>query len=129
MDLLPVQFEVVKPFQYLAARDRVSVTETRSSPSRWFAVFGKDGIQGVCGLASMLGSSRRRIRGVWVRPECRGRGIGTFMVKELIQLVKEDPGASCIEACAINPRFYAGLKFKQVSPAGGNGVTFMRRLL
>lgn len=128
MDLMQVQYAVVKPFQSQAAKDRVSITETRSSPCRWYCVFGMDGVAGICGMARMLGSSRLRIRGVWVRREYRGKGIGSFMVKTLIRLAQDEPGISSIEACAINPKFYAGLKFKQVSPAGLNGVTFMRRV-
>jgi len=124
MTIEPVAFAVVRPFAARAARDRVSVSDTRLT--QWFTE-QLDGV--ILGLAGMIqiGSASRRIKGVWVEPACRGLGTGDRLARHLIALAQAEC-AAMIETLAYNPAYYIALGFHRVGMMP-NGAVRLRRLL
>ena len=108
--LLQIEYAAVAPFKSAAARDQVSVSDTRET--YWF-LYKVDGeLVGLCGLLrTTLGG---RIKGVWVKPEHRGKGHGTSMTRELIRQAIDVLFFLRLEALAHNPAFYEELGWKRV---------------
>lgn len=117
--LLQVDYGFVAPFKSAAARDHVSVSDTRET--YWFKYeLDIHTMLGFCGLMrTTLGG---RIKGVWVRPELRGNGHGTAMTKALIEKAVDELFFLRLEALAHNPAFYEGMGWQRVGAPLPNGA-------
>jgi predicted GNAT family acetyltransferase len=121
--LRPASFEDIAPFRSAAQRDRVSVSVTRDT--RWF-LYEESGVTlGFCALMTPTRTGAR-IKGVWVRPEVRGRGHGTQMTKALIDLAVDEICAPRLEAYAHNPRFYEAIGWSRLSKLHNGAVRLAR---
>lgn len=119
-----VEYADVSPFKSAAARDHVSVSDTRET--FWFLYEDDAGaLIGFCGLLrTPLGG---RVKGVWVKPEFRGRGHGTAMTVALIQQATEELFFLRLEALAHNPKFYEGMGWQRLGNPMPNGAVRVAR--
>lgn len=122
-DIQEVPFQEVQPFARQAAREHVSISETRDT--RWFVGVVQGDIAGVAGLLRFR--SQLRIKGVWVSPHFRGRGLGNAFVQHFLAIA-EDECAPLIEAFVANVAYYQSLGFKACGTLP-NGAVKMRRVL
>jgi RimJ/RimL family protein N-acetyltransferase len=99
--LRPASYADVAPFRSAAARDHVSVSETRGTS--WFLYEDGDELIGLCALMKLQAGAR--IKGVWVRPELRGKGHGRQMTLDLIKHAFDEMLLPRLEAYAHNPGF------------------------
>jgi N-acetylglutamate synthase-like GNAT family acetyltransferase len=123
MTLAEVPFAVVQPLARRAARDRVSISNTRAT--RWFAAVQSGAIVGVAGLLKF--STGLRIKGVWVDPAWRGRGIGDALTARLIAAAEEEC-APAIEAFAYRPDYYEARGFVRYGVLPNGAVKVRKRL-
>lgn len=113
----------VRPFKSAAARDHVSVSETRDT--LWFVYEQGAEILGICALMrTKLGG---RIKGVWIDPQHRGRGHGRQMTIELIKHATGELLFPRLEALAHNPAFYEAMGWKRVGVPVSNGAVWLAR--
>lgn len=124
MTIAEVDFDRVRSLASRAAREHVSISPTAAT--RWFAVQDGELVRGVAGLLALAGGALR-IKGVWVEPEQRGRGLGDALVQHLIALAR-DECASSIEAYAHNPGYYLAQGFRSIGQRP-NGATRVRKVL
>lgn len=122
-EIREVPFSEVQPYASRAAREHVSISDTRDT--RWYMGVEKSDVAGVAGLFRFR--SMLRIKGVWVAPNFRGRGLGDQFVKHLLA-VAEDECAPLIEAYVWNAAYYHRLGFK-VAGTLPNGAVKMRKVL
>lgn len=99
--LLQVDYEKIAPFKHLAAKERVSLAETRNT--LWFHVLHEQEFTGVCGI--YLTKLKCRLKAAWILPQARGLGCGGFMTHARLQVAK-DMGYSNFEAFTVNPEYY-----------------------
>lgn len=116
--LRPVEFAAVAPFKSVAARDHVSVSETRET--FWFLYEDAGYVLGLCGLIRT--PTGGRIKGVWVKPEHRGQGHGQAMTLELIKRAVDELFFLRLEALAHNPKFYEAMGWQRVGKPLPNGA-------
>jgi GNAT superfamily N-acetyltransferase len=107
----------VAQWRRAAARDRVALVDTRDT--RWF----RYGDLACAGLLMLKGGAR--IKGVYVTPEARGKGIGTSLTEFLIELTRS-LGLGFVEAYAWNPGFYTDRRFAVIG-RNAFGATKVRR--
>jgi GNAT superfamily N-acetyltransferase len=118
-----VPFWAVKPFAARAAKDHVSITDTKFT--EWFVV-RLDGV--IVGIAAMmLVASGYRLKGAWVDPEHRGKGIGLALTEFRIRAI-ESRCASHIETLSLHPEFFEARGFRR-ERVMSNGAIRMRRIL
>lgn len=118
-----VVYADVAPFKSVAARDHVSISDTRDT--FWFTYRFEGEVVGVCGLLrTALGG---RIKGVWVKPVHRGKGHGARMTRDLIATAIDDLFFLRLEALAHNPGFYEGLGWERVGAPMPNGAVKLAR--
>ena len=99
-----VSYEPVSHLRSRAARDRVVVTQTRSR-SRWVVVRLDDGtIIGVGGLIFHR-TGRARLKGLWVDPAHRKRGVMSALCAIRVEIAQEEC-VSMVEAFALSPGWY-----------------------
>lgn len=103
--LVEVPFNYVQPYARVAAREHVSVSPTQRT--RWFRLPGHEGFCGLIELGATV-----RVKGVYVHPEWRGRGLGTGMTDELLTEAARGP-YKAIEVLAYNPSFYEARGFQR----------------
>jgi ribosomal protein S18 acetylase RimI-like enzyme len=116
-------FAEVAPFKSAAARDHVSVSETRET--YWFLYEDAGEMIGFCALLrTTLGG---RVKGVWVKPELRGKGHGREMTLALIKQAINELFFLRLEALAHNPGFYEELGWKRVGLPMPNGAVRLAR--
>lgn len=119
-----IGFEAAAPFAGRAAREHVSIGNTRDT--RWFAGFDEaETIAGVAGLLRLR--SARRIKAVFVLPAYRARGLGAAFVDHLIAIADEECSPA-IEAYVWNPAFYEGLGFVQTGKLPNGAVRVKKTL-
>lgn len=111
LELVPCDFDDVKRFQKAAARDHVSVTNTKRTD--WFIIRSGERDVGCCGLIQVR-EGRVRIKGIFVTEGARRLGLGTWTVELLEQLAREQ-GAKEIEVLAYNHAFYEGRGYRPLS--------------
>lgn len=122
--ILQATFDQVRPFAGRAARDHVSISDTRDT--RWFAAVDESGdVAGVAGLLRFR--SQLRIKGVWVAPSARGHGLGNAFVQHFLAIA-EDECAPSIEAFVANVAYYQGLGFKETGTLPNGAVKMMKVL-
>lgn len=94
----PVTFLEVKRFSGRAAKERVSIKDSKNT--QWY-LYDED--RAVIGIYYKK-PTVARIKGVWVAPEMRGQGIGTKITELFIDTLLKQ---GCqIEVYAHNPSFY-----------------------
>jgi ribosomal protein S18 acetylase RimI-like enzyme len=121
--LRPASFEDIAPFRSAAQRDHVSVSVTRDT--RWF-LYEESGVTlGYCALMTLRTGAR--IKGVWVRPEVRGRGHGMKMTKALIDFAVDEICAPRLEVYAHNPKFYEAIGWTRLYNKLHNGAVRLAR--
>ncbi len=118
-----VAFATVAPLARRASADRVSISDTGNT--RWYVILGGGRIEAVAGLIRV--GSGARIKGVWVEPACRGRGIGAHLVDFLLR-VADQACCSSVEALAYNPAFYEARNFRRLG-VKPNGAVRLRLIL
>lgn len=119
--LYEVPYSRVAPYRSAAAKEHVSVTDTKKT---WWFEWPNVGF---CGLIEVRKGVRARIKGVYVYPEERGSGKGTVMTQELMEIA-ELMGYTELEAFALNPKFYVGLGWKQTATQLGSGAWKVERV-
>jgi ribosomal protein S18 acetylase RimI-like enzyme len=118
-----VPFADVLPYAARAAREHVSVSDTRRTT--WHAERLDGALLGFAGL--LEARQAWRIKGVWVEPAARGMGIGNRLAHHLIRLA-QDGCAPAIEAFAWNPAYYLAFGFVRYGTLP-NGAVKLRRTL
>jgi GNAT superfamily N-acetyltransferase len=101
--LSEVPIERLLTYRAAAAREHVSVSNTQNT--RWFGAFVPFGNEPVGFGAVYWVGLKARIKGIYVVPGMRGRGIGSQMTERLIQFAVRQ-GATQLEAFALNPAWY-----------------------
>lgn len=89
-----------------AREDLVFIDNQRAE---WYVIDGGTRVFAVGGLLG-LGTRRSLLRGLWVPPDLRGRGLGRRMAEGLIGIARER-GARLIEARTIEWEFFERLGF------------------
>jgi GNAT superfamily N-acetyltransferase len=149
--LVEVPYREVAPFRTVAARERVSLSDTPAT--RWFVwrapgadagragagpgtpasrggnagVDGEWAIIGCCGLLLRPGGWAR-IKGVYVRPPYRGQGHGDAMTRALIAWARERC-LSVLEVLAYNPAYYERLGWRRMGRPRPNGAVRLMTVL
>lgn len=123
MNLLAIQYADALPFKSQAARDGVSISDTKQTD--WWAWGDPLDFIGVCG--AIMTSRGARIKGVWVRPASRRQGHGGAMTLELIRVLTEERMICYLEALAMNPGFYEALGWKRLAQPRPNGAVLVGR--
>lgn len=126
--LVEVPYHIVHPFQYVARQDRVTICDTQHK-THWFTYIQDAEIVGVGGFLILNEQvTNGRIKGIWVKPEHRNKGIGERIADELIDLAINRFKVNEIEVFAYNSKFYARRGFIEygVRPTGS---TIMRKKL
>jgi N-acetylglutamate synthase-like GNAT family acetyltransferase len=118
-----VPFAAVQPFASRASREHVSISNTRST--RWFAALAGGRIVGIAGLLKF--ATGLRVKGVWVDPDFRGKGIGNDLATRLIE-VAEHECAPAIEAFAWRPDYYEGRGFERCGALPNGAIRVRKRL-
>lgn len=97
----PIDAKTVwKMFGVRAKLEGVNVYPTGKTPVDWRCLKSGEDIVAVYGL--MHGKTRRRRKGIYVRPDCRGKGIGTATIRDSMELARE--GGYDLEALVYNPK-------------------------
>jgi predicted GNAT family acetyltransferase len=117
----PVNFASIKPFAAAASRDRVSLSDTKGT--EWF--IGYDENDTIMVMAGLLKTPYGyRIKGVYVPPALRGKGLGLKITEHLLNIC--DERCANVEVFAYNDAFYLHLGFKAFGVLP-NGATKLRR--
>ncbi len=101
-----VPYEKVDCFRLRAKRERVSVNETQNTI--WFHIFFMDKLVGICAL--YLSKNKCRIKGDWIKPEYRGKGLGSFITNSRLKIINE-LGYKNIEVLTLHPNYYKKIGF------------------
>lgn len=120
MDVRQVEFAAVKPYAARAAREHVSISDTRGT--RWYEVKKGDKTAAIAGLLKT--SHGYRVKGVYVLPEERGTGIGTKLTEYLIAQCANE--FAMVEVFAYNPAFYEARGFTRYGQLP-NGAIKLRK--
>lgn len=120
MPVKQVDYSVIAPFAGLAARNRVSISNTKNT--EWYAIYDADKMLGFAGLMKV--SVGYRIKGVFVHDEFRGRGAGEAITSHLFNIC--DARCADIEVYAYNAKFYIQKGFKEFGELP-NGAKKLRR--
>ncbi len=115
--------DAIRPFAGRAAREHVSLADTHRTD--WFVAIEHSTVIGVAGL--IASGAGLRIKGVWIEPAHRARGVGTALTQHLVQLAQERC-AAFVEALAWHPEFYEARGFTRIGVTP-HGAAKMRRLL
>lgn len=100
----PLKHADVLPFARLAARDHVSLKDTRQ-PTRWYGSRNAEGAVVLVGGLLLMGNRRARIRGVWCDPNYRGRGWSAALMDRLVNEAR-DHGCLWMTQLAASPRWW-----------------------
>lgn len=117
-----VDHSEIVPFVTRAAKDHVSARATKNT--LWF-MFDENRSQ-PCFCALMKVNGGYRVKGVWVHPSRRGKGIGEQMTKELLQYAVTVLKAKVIQVFAYNSDFYQILGFLKYGELP-NGASMLKK--
>lgn len=120
MQVRQVSYDAVAPFAGVAAKDRVSISNTKNT--EWFGIYEDNKMLGFAGL--MRVSAGYRIKGVYVHPWMRGCGVGDELTNHLFDIC--DSRCADIEVYAYNAKFYMQKGFKEFGELP-NGAKKLRR--
>ena len=123
--------ESIFPEEVQAFQKQLSELPAEFAPPKGCLLLAMYGDQpaGCVGLRD-LGDGICEMKRLYVKPECRGRGIGKSLAKEVIEKAKTI-GYDCMRIDAFDDTakaLYASLGFKQIEPYRHNpieGVVFM----
>ena len=110
--------EVLRQYGRAPAREHVSLTATQNTA--WF-LWGVQRDWIGFGALLTLNPRRVRVKGLWVRPEDRGRGWGTQGVRLLCDYA-EQRGFTEVEQYAIRPQFWLDRGWAPLAPPRPNGA-------
>lgn len=102
--LRAVSYGTIAPYKAQAARDRVSVSDTKNT--QWYMLPGQEGFGALLQTADAV-----RVKGVYVFPEYRGEGLGTALTEALIRVAIAT--GKTLEVLAYNPGFYESRGFER----------------
>lgn len=102
MRINEVPYEEVKQFSSKASKERVSISNTNNTI--WFQIYLLDELVGVCAL--YLAKKKCRIKGDWIYPTHRGKGIGEFLTEARLKIIKSF-GYKDVEVLTLHPHYYA----------------------
>jgi ribosomal protein S18 acetylase RimI-like enzyme len=100
VEISKATFKDVAPYASLAAKSRVSISDTKNT--EWFTVNDFTAILGFAGLMKV--ATGYRIKGVFVHEKYRGLGIGNNLTQHLFDICNER--CANIEVYAYNDKFY-----------------------
>jgi len=101
-----VPYEKVDCFSSKARRERVSINDTKNTI--WFHIYFADKLAGICAL--YLTNKKCRIKGDWIKPEYRGKGLGRFITNCRLKIIDEF-GYKNIEVLTLHPNYYKSIGF------------------
>lgn len=110
--------EVLRQFGRAPAREHVSLTATKGTG--WFLWAAEGRFIGF-GAVMRVNSHRARVKGLWVKPEERGRGWGTQGVALLCDLA-EERGYIEVDQFAIAPAFWLSKGWRPLAKPRPNGA-------
>lgn len=116
--LLAVNFKDVQVYAPAALKEHVKIIDY-GPQIRWFQILAGQAPVGCLGLLGY--DDHTELKGVYVIPEMRGRGIGTQATEAAMALV-EGP----IEAAALNPAWYHARGFSTTGTTE-NGIAIVRK--
>lgn len=120
MEISKATFKDVAPYASLAAKSRVSISDTKNT--EWFTVNDFTAIMGFAGLMKV--ATGYRIKGVFVHEKHRGLGIGNNLTQYLFNLCNDR--CANIEVYAYNDKFYIQNGF-EIFGQLPNGAKKLRR--
>ena len=120
MEISKATFKDVAPYATLAAKSRVSISDTKNT--EWFTVNDFTSIMGFAGLMKV--ATGYRIKGVFVHEKYRGLGIGNNLTQHLFNLCNDR--CANIEVYAYNDKFYIQNGFQTFGELP-NGAKKLRR--
>lgn len=120
MEISKATFKDVAPYASLAAKSRVSISDTKNT--EWFTVNDFTSIMGFAGLMKV--ATGYRIKGVFVHEKYRGLGIGNNVTQHLFNLCNDR--CANIEVYAYNDKFYIQNGF-EIFGQLPNGAKKLRR--
>jgi N-acetylglutamate synthase-like GNAT family acetyltransferase len=123
--ITPCDFQSIAHLANKAAGDRVSISDTKLT--KWFKSTDEDQKVTGCAAAMKVAGCGIRIKGVWVSPSHRKKGIGEAFV-DVITRDAEHNCVSFLEAFAYNKAFYEAKGFKTTGVLP-NGASKMRKPL
>jgi len=124
MLIRPCSFNEIKGYASKAAREHVSLKD--GGKTQWYVAENEGKIQGMAGLLP-LARNGIRVKGVYVLPTDRKRGIGSQMTEYLMNKAIES-GIERIEAYALNPDFYLKRGFKETGRLPNGAVKVVKYL-
>jgi len=122
--IVRLAYPAVKPLAGAAARDHVSLKDTVSVPTQWFGMRDASGVYIVAGLLVRRGQGR--IRGVWCRPDYRGRGLSVRLMDHLVT-VAQDQGCCALTQLASSPSWWVNERGWHVTRALSNGHAWLEK--
>jgi ribosomal protein S18 acetylase RimI-like enzyme len=120
VEISKATFKDVAPYASLAAKSRVSISDTKNT--EWFTVNDFTSIMGFAGLMKV--ATGYRIKGVFVHEKYRGLGIGNNVTQHLFNLCNDR--CANIEVYAYNDKFYIQNGF-EIFGQLPNGAKKLRR--
>lgn len=123
-EFIEVQYAQVSGFRNLAKKDRVSISDTKST--LWFHIKRDKELIGCCGI--YLGKEKCRFKSVWLLPQHRGHGMFTF-INNCRTRVAKNFGYNKIEVLTLHPDHYAQRGFNLIKETNNKGVWLMRATL
>lgn len=100
----PSTFEQL-PESWLRQAAKDGVSRGRVSRAKWFRIQGCDGFCAYLPINSA--GTKVRIKGFWIAPEWRGRGLGEQAFDALLERIKTDfPQCSTVESISRKIDFY-----------------------
>lgn len=128
MRIMAIQFTDAQRFARDAAKEHVAISDTKNTDWYGYSLSPAGVVPllvGVMGLMEVPGGGLR-IKGVYVMPAHRGKGIGEKLVDVAISRADVECN-SFLEALAYNWRFYERKGFKKSGLLRANGAQMMRR--
>lgn len=116
-------FQDVRHFAARAAKERVSITDTRDTI--WHAAYDENQKIVGCGAVMIIRQSAR-LKAYFVEPEYRGHGIGNQLVAAGIRDGSADPRVNTIEVFSVNPPYFVALGFTRLNDIR-DGVTHLTK--
>lgn len=112
----------IAPFVSKAAKDHVSARQTNNTI--WFMY--DDNKTQPCFCALMRVKGGYRVKGVWVHPSRRGKGLGEKMTRELLDYAVNNLKSKIVQVFAYNAKFYESLGFVKFGELP-NGAIMLRK--
>ncbi len=107
INIEPINFDIAKLLSSKAKKDKVNLKDTETT--KWFGVYLDNKLCGVAG--TILKNGKGRIRSVFVIEEYRGQGLGSSLMKFIIDDLIEN-NACYIDQLASNPKWWIEQSWK-----------------